>query len=170
MRGLTSHTDVHLCGHNKPQRSCSKHAHAQHRCHLPQQFTNLRQFRPQHRKQHSQTNSRLAGLPAANALLHLSQSTCFLGVCVFSGCKVFALDAAMPFDFETKASARLRAQTSLRVGIVGFGTFGQFLAKRLVQQGHKVSLRLCLHHTQQHDANLNKMPYNPSHSCTCISR
>lgn len=44
----------------------------------------------------------------------------------------------MPFDFETKASARLKAQTSLRIGIVGFGTFGQFLAKRLIQQGHKV--------------------------------
>lgn len=67
--------------------------------------------------------------------------------CAFIGCKVFALDAAMPFDFETKASARLRAQTSLRIGIVGFGTFGQFLAKRLVQQGHKVSLCLCSHHT-----------------------
>ena len=65
--------------------------------------------------------------------------------CAFIGCKVFALDAAMPFDFETKASARLRAQTSLRIGIVGFGTFGQFLAKRLVQQGHKVSLCLCSH-------------------------
>lgn len=50
----------------------------------------------------------------------------------------------MPFDFETKASARLKAQTSLRIGIVGFGTFGQFLAKRLIQQGHKVTLRLCL--------------------------
>ncbi|KAL3158157.1 hypothetical protein ABBQ32_011749 [Trebouxia sp. C0010 RCD-2024] len=58
--------------------------------------------------------------------------------CAFAGCKVFALDAAMPFDFETKATARLRAQTSMRIGIVGFGTFGQFLAKRLVQQGHKV--------------------------------
>ena len=60
----------------------------------------------------------------------------------FSGCRVFALDAAMPFDFETKASARLKAQTSLHIGIVGFGTFGQFLAKRLIQQGHKVTLRL----------------------------
>ena len=46
----------------------------------------------------------------------------------------------MPFDFETKASARLKAQTCLRIGIVGFGTFGQFLAKRLIQQGHKVSV------------------------------
>lgn len=66
---------------------------------------------------------------------------------------MFALDAAMPFDFETKASARLRAQTSLRIGIVGFGTFGQFLAKRLVQQGHKVSLGLgsvtCIQHDEQ---------------------
>lgn len=28
----------------------------------------------------------------------------------------------------------------LRIGIVGFGTFGQFLAKRMVQAGHEVSL------------------------------
>ena len=54
------------------------------------------------------------------------------------GCKVYALDAAMPFDFEAKANARLKHANALRIGIVGFGTFGQFLAKRLVQCGHKV--------------------------------
>ena len=56
-----------------------------------------------------------------------------------AGCRVFALDAAMPFDYEAKANARHKQQTALRIGIVGFGTFGQFLAKRLIQQGHKVS-------------------------------
>ncbi|KAL3158155.1 hypothetical protein ABBQ32_011749 [Trebouxia sp. C0010 RCD-2024] len=113
MRGFAAHKpDVHVCAHSKPRRSGSRPA--QHQCHLPQQLTNLRQFRPQHSKQ-----------PARCRRLS-------------SGCKVFALDAAMPFDFETKATARLRAQTSMRIGIVGFGTFGQFLAKRLVQQGHKV--------------------------------
>lgn len=51
---------------------------------------------------------------------------------------MYALDAAMPFDFEAKANARLKHANALRIGIVGFGTFGQFLAKRLVQCGHKV--------------------------------
>jgi hypothetical protein len=51
---------------------------------------------------------------------------------------VRALDAAMPFDFEHKAQARLTKAKQLTVGIVGFGTFGQFLARRLVQAGHKV--------------------------------
>ena len=49
-----------------------------------------------------------------------------------------ALDAAMPFDFEHKASATLDRAKRLTVGIVGFGTFGQFLAKRLMQAGHQV--------------------------------
>lgn len=51
---------------------------------------------------------------------------------------MYALDAAMPFDFEAKANAQLKHANALRIGIVGFGTFGQFLAKRLVQCGHKV--------------------------------
>lgn len=51
---------------------------------------------------------------------------------------VKALDAAMPFDFEHKAQARLDKAKQLTIGIVGFGTFGQFLARRLVQAGHKV--------------------------------
>ncbi len=51
---------------------------------------------------------------------------------------VRALDAAMPFDFEHKAQARLAKAKQLTIGIVGFGTFGQFLARRLVQAGHKV--------------------------------
>lgn len=51
-----------------------------------------------------------------------------------------ALDAAFPFDYEHKMQEKLDKQKILRVGIVGFGTFGQFLAKRLIQQGHKVEL------------------------------
>lgn len=52
--------------------------------------------------------------------------------------QVLALDAAMPFDFEHKAKQILDKQGKLRIGIVGFGTFGQFLAKRLVAAGHEV--------------------------------
>lgn len=56
-----------------------------------------------------------------------------------------ALDAAMPFDFESRAAARMKAEKSLKIGIVGFGTFGQFLARRISQQGHKVGLYLPLY-------------------------
>ncbi|KAK9833303.1 hypothetical protein WJX81_004631 [Elliptochloris bilobata] len=52
--------------------------------------------------------------------------------------RICALDAAMPFDFEHKAKAILERQGKLRIGIVGFGTFGQFLARRLVAAGHEV--------------------------------
>ena len=49
-----------------------------------------------------------------------------------------ALDAAQVFDFESRAAASFRASKALKVGIVGFGTFGQFLAKRILRHGHSV--------------------------------
>ena len=53
--------------------------------------------------------------------------------------RVFALDAAMPFDFEHKAVQSLKKQRALDVAIIGFVKFGQFLAKRLIAAGHNVS-------------------------------
>lgn len=44
----------------------------------------------------------------------------------------------MPFDFEHRMRAKMQSQGSLKIGIVGFGTFGQFLAKRFVKAGHQV--------------------------------
>lgn len=44
----------------------------------------------------------------------------------------------MPFDFEHKAKNIIAKRKQLRIGIVGFGTFGQFLAGRLVAAGHQV--------------------------------
>lgn len=51
---------------------------------------------------------------------------------------VSAIDAAQPFDFESMRSQELEKSTPLKVGIVGFGNFGQFLAERIVKQGHTV--------------------------------
>lgn len=51
---------------------------------------------------------------------------------------MLALDAAMPFDFEARASQQVAAEGKLTIGIVGFGTFGQFLARRMVKAGHTV--------------------------------
>ena len=51
---------------------------------------------------------------------------------------MYAIDAAQPFDFEARARAKADASSKLKIGIIGFGTFGQFLAKRLVARGHKV--------------------------------
>lgn len=45
----------------------------------------------------------------------------------------------MPFDFEHQAQAQLARSKQLKIGIVGFGTFGQFLAKRLMRHGHLVT-------------------------------
>ena len=55
---------------------------------------------------------------------------------------MLALDAAFPFDREAKMRQKHAAEQAqaqrLKIGIVGFGTFGQFLAKRMVQAGHEV--------------------------------
>jgi arogenate dehydrogenase (NADP+) len=53
---------------------------------------------------------------------------------------VLALDAAQPFDFEHRMQHKLSKDKQLTIGIVGFGTFGQFLAKRFVQAGHRCVL------------------------------
>lgn len=44
----------------------------------------------------------------------------------------------MPFHFESQATHELEVKSKLKVGIVGFGTFGQFLAQRIVKSGHDV--------------------------------
>ena len=49
-----------------------------------------------------------------------------------------ALDAAQPFDFEARARSEVERERTLKIGIVGFGNFGQFLAKRFVSCGHDV--------------------------------
>ncbi len=54
------------------------------------------------------------------------------------GLRVWAIDAAQPFDFEHRAKQRLNDENRLKIGIVGFGTFGQFLARRFVARGHQV--------------------------------
>lgn len=49
-----------------------------------------------------------------------------------------SLDAAMSFDAEAKLESSLDQQGNLVIGIVGFGNFGQFLARRFIQAGHTV--------------------------------
>ncbi|KAL8136066.1 arogenate dehydrogenase 2, chloroplastic-like isoform X2 [Apium graveolens] len=49
-----------------------------------------------------------------------------------------AIDAAQPFDYESHLSHRFTKSTKLKIAIVGFGNFGQFLAKTIVNQGHTV--------------------------------
>ena len=49
-----------------------------------------------------------------------------------------ALDAAQPFDFEAKQRQKVEKKRTLKIGIVGFGNFGQFLAKRFIKNGHDV--------------------------------
>jgi lactate dehydrogenase-like 2-hydroxyacid dehydrogenase len=51
---------------------------------------------------------------------------------------VQALDAAQTFYFAHIMKEKAEPKKLLKIGIVGFGTFGQFIAKRLVQQGHSV--------------------------------
>lgn len=59
-------------------------------------------------------------------------------VCLGRCLNVFMVDAALPFDYEHRQQEALVNHNRMKVGIVGFGTFGQFLAKRLVTAGFQV--------------------------------
>ncbi|GAB2289166.1 Arogenate dehydrogenase 2, chloroplastic [Dionaea muscipula] len=52
--------------------------------------------------------------------------------------RVRNIDAAQPYDYESKLADLHNTFTRLKIGIVGFGNYGQFLAKTLVRQGHSV--------------------------------
>ncbi|CAL9117610.1 unnamed protein product [Musa textilis] len=51
---------------------------------------------------------------------------------------VRALDAAQAFDYESRASEELEQRARLKIAIVGFGNFGQFLARTFAAQGHAI--------------------------------
>ncbi|WCJ40500.1 arogenate dehydrogenase [Euphorbia peplus] len=52
--------------------------------------------------------------------------------------RIRSIDAAQPYDYESHLqSSHLKSQ-SLKIAVIGFGNFGQFLAKTLSRQGHTV--------------------------------
>ncbi|XP_031478773.1 arogenate dehydrogenase 2, chloroplastic-like [Nymphaea colorata] len=51
---------------------------------------------------------------------------------------VKALDAAQAYDYEARMTMELERKSKLKIAVVGFGNFGQFIAKALVRQGHTV--------------------------------
>ncbi|KAK6914464.1 Prephenate dehydrogenase, nucleotide-binding domain [Dillenia turbinata] len=52
--------------------------------------------------------------------------------------RIRAIDAAQPYDYEAQLSQAYSQSTKLKIAIIGFGNFGQFLAKTLVKQNHNV--------------------------------
>ncbi|KAB2611478.1 arogenate dehydrogenase 2 [Pyrus ussuriensis x Pyrus communis] len=52
--------------------------------------------------------------------------------------RIRAIDAAQPFDYETRIKTNYHKSNALKIAILGFGNFGQFLAKAFVGQGHTV--------------------------------
>ncbi|KAK6930451.1 Pyrroline-5-carboxylate reductase, catalytic, N-terminal [Dillenia turbinata] len=52
--------------------------------------------------------------------------------------RISAIDAAQPYDYESQLSQAHFQSTRLKIAIIGFGNFGQFLAKTLVKQNHTV--------------------------------
>ncbi|KAL2482733.1 Arogenate dehydrogenase 2 [Forsythia ovata] len=52
--------------------------------------------------------------------------------------RIRAIDAAQPFDYEAQLINRFTQSTKLKIAIIGFGNFGQFLAKAFIRQGHTV--------------------------------
>ncbi|KAK9923073.1 hypothetical protein M0R45_031507 [Rubus argutus] len=52
--------------------------------------------------------------------------------------RIQAIDAAQPFDYEFQIKTQYQKSNALKIGIIGFGNYGQFLARTFVQQGHTV--------------------------------
>lgn len=52
--------------------------------------------------------------------------------------RVRAIDAAQPYDYESRIASRFHNSQKLNIAIIGFGNFGQFLAQTIVRQGHTV--------------------------------
>lgn len=52
--------------------------------------------------------------------------------------RTVAIDAAQAFDYESRQQQEIEMESKLKIGIVGFGNFGQFLASRIAGQGHHV--------------------------------
>ncbi|XP_031130864.1 arogenate dehydrogenase 2, chloroplastic-like [Ipomoea triloba] len=52
--------------------------------------------------------------------------------------QIRAVDAAQPYDYEAQISNTFYSSMKLKIAVVGFGNFGQFLAKAFVRQGHIV--------------------------------
>lgn len=65
-------------------------------------------------------------------------SLCKPGIRRGKGLKIQAVDAAQAFDFESRKLQELHMQNKLKIGLVGFGNYGQFLAETMVKQGHTV--------------------------------
>ncbi|XP_051113945.1 arogenate dehydrogenase 2, chloroplastic-like [Andrographis paniculata] len=51
---------------------------------------------------------------------------------------VRSIDAAQPYDHESRLLDRLDQSSKLKIAIIGFGNYGQFLAKAFVRHGHTV--------------------------------
>ncbi|XP_010532129.1 PREDICTED: arogenate dehydrogenase 2, chloroplastic-like [Tarenaya hassleriana] len=62
--------------------------------------------------------------------------------------RIFAIDAAQPFDYETQLKSEHQKSSALKIAVVGFGNFGQFLSKTLIRHGHD----LLAHSRSDHSA------------------
>ncbi|KAL3610804.1 hypothetical protein D5086_001824 [Populus alba] len=50
--------------------------------------------------------------------------------------RIRSIDAAQPYDYESHLRTQHLKSQSLKIAILGFGNFGQFLSKTLSRQGH----------------------------------
>ncbi|KAG5387098.1 hypothetical protein IGI04_038568 [Brassica rapa subsp. trilocularis] len=50
--------------------------------------------------------------------------------------RIRAIDAAQIFDYETQLKSEYRKSSALKIAVLGFGNFGQFLSKTLIRHGH----------------------------------
>ncbi|KAL2338286.1 hypothetical protein Fmac_012732 [Flemingia macrophylla] len=79
--------------------------------------------------------------------------------------RIRAIDAAQPYDYESRMAQQFQESQKLKIAIVGFGNFGQFLAQTLVRQGHTV----LAHSRSDHSAAARRLGvtffWNPDDLC-----
>ncbi|EOY25921.1 Prephenate dehydrogenase family protein [Theobroma cacao] len=54
----------------------------------------------------------------------------------FPSLQIYSIDAAQPFDYESHLKNRYLQSTSLKIAIIGFGNFGQFLSETFIRHHH----------------------------------
>ncbi|KAL9281178.1 putative arogenate dehydrogenase (NADP(+)) [Arabidopsis thaliana] len=74
--------------------------------------------------------SRLHGVVRKQSLKVKQESSCFS--------KLWSEDVVVKYEYNSQVSGSVNDGSRLKIGIVGFGNFGQFLGKTMVKQGHTV--------------------------------
>uniref|UniRef100_M1DQ74 Prephenate dehydrogenase n=1 Tax=Solanum tuberosum TaxID=4113 RepID=M1DQ74_SOLTU len=85
----------------------------------------------------------------------ISPTQAAAATCLFVLHHIQAIDAALPSDYEAVVSNKYSQSDRRKIAIVGFGSFGQFLSKAFVSEGHLLGLETTPINTKGYETLLN---------------